>query len=480
MTENQSANTSPEGFAAGGAAGVAGGGSGPSPDAPWPVAQLNSKVKQWIERLGHIWVEGQVTQVNMKPTWKLSYVTLRDVEQEASVQVTLSTSTLRSMATPLKNGDRVVMYGKPAFYAGRGSFSLWVTKVRHVGVGELLARIEELKRALAAEGLFDPRLKRPLPFLPRRIGLITGRGSAAERDVLSVAQDRWPAVQFEVINTAVQGPNTVPEVVAALQKLEADPNVDVIIVARGGGSVEDLLPFSEEALSRAVSRMNTPVVSAIGHEPDNPVLDHVADVRAATPTDAAKRVVPDVIAEKQYLAELRERAAGALRGWVAGEKRSLTDIRSRPVLSDPLLPVTRQQELIDEAIQRKDRALGMAVRERRNHIMSLKAQVNALGPSQTLARGYSVVQVVPRDGSGPAVVTTVDDVQPGSQLRIRVADGSVTAAAMAVQAAPGGVDTKVGTKKDTDAAGQKTTTQKTAPHTDDNIDSNNSTEKAEG
>ncbi|WP_246394988.1 exodeoxyribonuclease VII large subunit [Corynebacterium anserum] len=397
-------------------------------------------MKQWIERLGHIWVEGQVTQVNMKPSWKLSYVTLRDVEQEASVQVTLSTSTLRSLTTPLNNGDRVVMYGKPAFYAGRGSFSLWVTRVRHVGIGELLARIEELKRALAAEGLFDPRLKRPLPFLPRRVGLITGRGSAAERDVLSVAQDRWPAVQFEVINTAVQGPNTVPEILAALEKLESNPDVDVVIVARGGGSVEDLLPFSEEALSRAVSRMTTPVVSAIGHEPDNPVLDHVADVRAATPTDAAKRVVPDVLAEKQYVMELRQRAAGALRSWVAGEKRSLSDLRSRPVLADPLLPVTRQREIIEEALQRKDRALGMTVREKRNQITSLKAQVNALGPSQTLARGYSIVQVVPRDGSGPAVVTTVNDVQPGSQLRIRVADGAITAAAMAVQAAPGGTE----------------------------------------
>lgn len=416
--------------------------SPPSEAAPWPVAELNAKVKQWVERLGHIWVEGQVTQVNMKPTWKLSYVTLRDVEQQASVQVTLSTSTLRSMTTPLKNGDRVIMYGKPAFYAGRGSFSLWVTKVRHVGIGELLARIEELKRALAAEGLFDQRLKHSLPFLPRRVGLITGRGSAAERDVLSVAQSRWPAVQFEVINTAVQGPTAVPQVIEALEKLDRDPTVDVIIIARGGGSVEDLLPFSEEALARAVSRVSTPTVSAIGHEPDNPVLDNVADLRAATPTDAAKTVVPDVLAEKQLLIELRGRASGALRGWVANERRGLHNIRSRPVLADPLLPVKQQQDIVRETMQRKDRALGLAVRERRNHISSLKAQVNALGPSQTLARGYSVLQVVPRDGSGPAVVTGVEQVQPGSQLRIRVADGSITAAAMGVQVAPGGVEKK--------------------------------------
>ncbi|OLT54987.1 exodeoxyribonuclease VII large subunit [Corynebacterium sp. CNJ-954] len=415
-------------------------GSPPSPtsaESPWPVHVVNDKVKGWIERLGHLWVEGQITQVNMKPSWKLSYITLRDVEKEQSIPLTCSTSMLRSMPTPLKNGDRVVVYGKPAFYSGRGSFSLWVSRVQHVGVGELLARMEQLKRALDAEGLFDLRLKRPLPFLPRRVGLITGRGSAAERDVLAVAHDRWPAVQTEVINTAVQGPQAVPQVLAALQQLESDPRVDVIIVARGGGSVEDLLPFSEEALVRQVSRMTTPVVSAIGHEPDNPILDNVADLRAATPTDAAKRVVPDVAAELELVTELRDRAAGALRSWVANEQRGLSTVRSRPVLADPLLPIRREQDLVSEARERNDRALGITIRDMRSQVTSLKAQVNALGPSQTLRRGYSVVQVLPRDHTPAQVVTTVDDVTPGSQLRIRVLDGSVTAAAMAVQRAEG-------------------------------------------
>lgn len=408
-----------------------------SAESPWAVHQLNLQIKQWVERLGHIWVEGQITQVNMKPTWKFSYITLRDVEQEMSVSVTMNTSTLQKLPTPLRNGDRVVMYGKPAFYAGRGSFSLWVTQVKPVGIGELLARIEHLKRALAAEGLFDPRLKTPLPFLPHKVGLITGRGSAAERDVLAVSHDRWPAVQFEVINTAVQGVNAVPEVIAALQKLEANPDVDVIIVARGGGSVEDLLPFSEEALARQVARMRTPVVSAIGHEPDNPVLDHVADLRAATPTDAAKRVVPDVAAELQYVLELRSRASSALRSWVGQERRHLDSVRSRPVMNNPLLPVTKQRDLIEEAMQRKDRALHNIIRHLRSEVHSYKAQVNALGPSQTLARGYSIVQVIPRDGSGAQVVTSVEDVTPGSQLRVRVPDGSITAATMGVSAAPG-------------------------------------------
>ena len=281
-------------------------------ESPWPVRDLNTRVKQWIERLGHVWVEGQLAQINYKPSWRLSYVTLRDPQAEASVQLTCPSSLLRDM--DLSDGDRVVVYGKPAFYAGRGSFSLWVTQIRRVGVGELLARINALREALAREGLFDPVRKKPLPFLPRRVGLITGRGSAAERDVLAVARDRWPEVDFEVINTAVQGPSAVPEIVKALKVLDDAAGVDVIIIARGGGSVEDLLPFSEEALQRAVATCSTPVVSAIGHEPDNPILDNVADVRAATPTDAAKRVVPDVLAERELVAQLRARGRQAVVG----------------------------------------------------------------------------------------------------------------------------------------------------------------------
>ena len=291
-------------------------------EAPWPVRRLNAEVKGWIQRLGSVWVEGQLTQVNVKPTWKLSYLTLRDTESETSVQLTAPTSLIQGLASPLRDGDRVVVHGRPAFYEGRGSFSLWVTELRPVGIGELLARIERLRNQLAQEGLFDPSRKKPLPYLPRRVGLITGRGSAAERDVLSVAQDRWPAVDFRVINTPVQGATAVPEIIAALRQLDDDPSVDVIIIARGGGSVEDLLPFSEEALQRAVAAAVTPVVSAIGHEPDNPVLDNVADLRAATPTDAAKRVVPDVAEERALIAEGRSRMAAALRGWAIGKRKS--------------------------------------------------------------------------------------------------------------------------------------------------------------
>ncbi|MDK4300297.1 exodeoxyribonuclease VII large subunit [Corynebacterium propinquum] len=401
---------------------------------PWSVSTVNTEVKGWIERLGYLWVEGQLTQINMKPSWKLSYLTLRDVNQEMSVSLTASTALLQNLPTPIKDGDRIVVYGKPAFYAGRGSFSLWVTEIRHVGVGELLARIENLRRSLAAEGLFDASRKLPLPYLPRTIGLITGRGSAAERDVLSVARDRWPQVNFRVLNTAVQGAQAVSQVIEALEKLDADDEVDVIIIARGGGSVEDLLPFSEEALQRAVSAASTPVVSAIGHEPDSPVLDNVADLRAATPTDAAKRVVPDVAEEHALLDEARARMAQAVGQWVARERNNLDSLRSRPVLADPRTPINARRDELDTALSSIRREMRHVLGQETSRVAALRGQVSALGPASTLERGYSIVQVLPRDGDAE-VVTTLDQSPPGSQLRIRVSDGSITAAGMGTQRA---------------------------------------------
>lgn len=396
----------------------------------WPVHVLNQTVKGWIERLGRIWVEGQITKINYKPNWSLSYITLRDPEQEASVELTCSSSLLGRSQTPIREGDRVAVFAKPAFYAGRGSFSLWVTEIEPVGVGQLLARIEQLRRSLQAEGLFDVSRKKPLPFLPQKVGLITGRGSAAERDVLSISRDRWPEVQYSVINTAVQGARAVPEIIDALKLLDADPEVDVIIIARGGGSVEDLLPFSEEALQRAVAAAHTPVVSAIGHEPDNPILDNVADLRAATPTDAAKRVVPDAAAERELVASLQARATAALRGWVTREWQILSALRSRPVLANPLLKVERSEEEVARLKESARRSLSYFVSREETVITGLRRQVSTLGPSETLARGYAIVQVVPRDGQPPEVVTSYTQAPPGSQLRIRVGDGSLVAAAM--------------------------------------------------
>ena len=403
--------------------------SGQSPESPWAVRTLNSKIKQWVERLGSVWVEGQITQLNSKPNWAMAYITLRDVSAEMSIQLTCPLKVLKAMPTPPSSGDRVLVLGRPQFYAGRGSLSLQVTEMRPVGIGELLARIAALRQMMAAEGLFAPELKRTPPLLPHRIGLITGRGSAAERDVLSVARDRWPDVDFRVINTAVQGARAVPEILHALATLEADSSVDVIIVARGGGSVEDLLPFSDETLVRAVAEMTTPVVSAIGHEPDHPLLDDVADVRAATPTDAAKRIVPDVQAELQGIADTRERGRVLIAQRIERERDLIADLRLRPVLANPMTTIDQQHELLTQALTQIRRTTVHNLERRESDIMALRARVSALGPAATLARGYSIVQALP-PGEDPEVVTNISAAPPGTKLRIRVTDGSITAAAM--------------------------------------------------
>lgn len=397
-----------------------------SAEHPWPVRSVATKVAQWIARLGAVWVEGQITQIDVRQ--RTAFIVLRDPAADMSLQVTCPADLVRSAPVPLRDGSRVIMYGKLDFYTGRGSISLRVSEIRAVGVGELLARIERLRQLLAAEGLFDHRLKRPIPFLPKTIGLITGRGSAAEHDVRTVAESRWPAVRFEIRNTAVQGPTAVPQILTALADLDASPAVDVIILARGGGSVEDLLPFSDETLCRAIVQCTTPIVSAIGHEPDSPLSDYVADLRAATPTDAAKRVVPDAIAELALVGELRDRAAAALRGWVEREARVLRQLRSRPVLADPLRAVDERSEEIDRLIRTARKDVSRTVERESTHAGHLRERLATLGPAATLARGYAVVQRI--SGKDQHVVRSADDAPPGTQLRIRVTDGALNAAVM--------------------------------------------------
>ncbi|GGK47962.1 exodeoxyribonuclease VII large subunit [Nocardia camponoti] len=404
---------------------------GSSAEQPWPVRSIALKVSQWIDRLGSVWVEGQLTQITSRPGTRTAFLVLRDTSADMSLQLTCDPDLLRHSPIPLTEGSRVVVFGKLQYFTGRGSLSLRVTEIRPVGIGELLARIERLKALLAAEGLFDARRKQPLPFLPGTIGLITGRASAAERDVLSVAQSRWPAVCFEIRNTAVQGPTAVPQMLTALADLDRNPHVDVIVLARGGGSTEDLLPFSDEALCRAVSNARTPVVSAIGHEPDNPLLDLVADLRAATPTDAAKRIVPDAAAESAAVAEWRARSAAALRGWVRRELSVVTQLRSRPVLADPLRELTHRHDEVERLRLTARRDVERMLRTQETATRHLREKLTAVGPAATLARGYAVVQRV----AGPErhVVRSIDDSPAGSQLRIRVADGAVTAAALGAQ-----------------------------------------------
>ena len=402
-----------------------------SAEQPYPVRSVAVKVAQWIERLGSIWVEGQVTQINLRPGTRTAFLVLRDASVDMSLSLTCDPDLLRRLPVPLTEGSRVVVYGKLHFFTGRGTVSLRVTEIRAVGIGELLARIERLKALLTAEGLFDARLKRPLPFLPATIGLITGRASAAERDVLSVAQNRWPAVRFVIRNTAVQGPTAVPQMLEALAELDGDPDVEVIVLARGGGSVEDLLAFSDEALCRAVAAARTPIVSAIGHEPDNPLLDLVADLRAATPTDAAKRIVPDAAAELAGVRDMRARSAAALRGWVQREAHTITQLRSRPVLSDPLRELNHRHDELERLRTAARRNVEQLLRGESTTTLHLREKLTAVGPAATLARGYAVVQRV----AGPErhVVRSIDDSPAGSQLRIRVADGAVTAAALGTQ-----------------------------------------------
>jgi exodeoxyribonuclease VII large subunit len=394
-----------------------------SPEEPWPVRTVARKIAQWIDRLGAVWVEGQLTQVSARPGTGTAFLTLRDPAADVSLNLTAPMGLVRDAAAPLREGQRVVVHGKPSYFFGRGTLSLRVDEVRAVGVGELLARIERLRALLAAEGLFDAARKRRPPRLPGRIGLITGRASAAEHDVVTVAQDRWPAARFRVLNTAVQGALAVPQMLDALAALDADPSIDVIVLARGGGSVEDLLPFSDEALCRGVARCRTPVVTAIGHEPDTPLVDQVADVRAATPTDAAKCVVPDVAEESAHLAHLRHRARRALHAWVEREEATVARLRHRPVLADPLGPIAVRADAVAGLRDRGRRVVDAAVARREADLRHLTASLTALGPAATLARGYAIVQHGP-EVSAP-VLRSAADAAVGDVLRVRLGDGAV-------------------------------------------------------
>ncbi|WP_274561733.1 exodeoxyribonuclease VII large subunit [Streptomyces spiramyceticus] len=389
-----------------------------SADAPLPVGQVSRLIGGWIDRLGSVWVEGQITQLSRRPGAGVVFLTLRDPSHDISVGVTCYRKVFDPIADVVAEGARVVVHAKPEWYAPRGQLSLRATEIKPVGIGQLLARLEQLKKLLAGEGLFALDRKRPLPFLPQRIGLITGRASAAERDVLENARRRWPAVRFEVRNVAVQGVSAVAQVVQAVKDLDELPDVDVIIVARGGGSVEDLLPFSDEQLVRTVAGCRTPVVSAIGHEPDSPLLDLVADLRASTPTDAAKKVVPDVGEELVRVQQLRDRALRTVQGLMDREERGLAHTLARPVMERPHRMVDEREAAVDALVARSRRTLGHLLDRADSELSHTRARVLALSPAATLERGYAVLQ---RPDGG--VVRSPDEVAPGDELRARVAEG---------------------------------------------------------
>jgi len=388
-----------------------------SAERPVPVRTVLQLVGGWIGRLGRVWVEGQIAELTRRGG--SVYLTFRDPIAAVSVRVIAARQVYDDAGAPAE-GARVVINARPDFNASRGSFSLAALEIRAIGVGELLARLERLKRELTAEGLFSAERKRRLPFLPQVIGLICGRDSAAQRDVQENAARRWPAVRFRVEQVAVQGPYAVAEVTDALHRLDADAEVDVIVIARGGGSIEDLLPFSDESLVRAVAACRTPVVSAIGHEQDTPLLDYVADLRASTPTDAAKRVVPDVAEQLKQIRDLRERGRRCLAGWLDRETAWLESVRSRPALADPVRELERQAEQVD-ALRRRARVCVDGTLNRAGDDLShVTARLRALSPASTLRRGYAIVQKDKR------VIRTAEEVQPDDELTVRFESDQIT------------------------------------------------------
>jgi exodeoxyribonuclease VII large subunit len=393
-------------------------------DEPWPVRVVSQKLSAWIAKLGWVWVDGQVAQISRRPGTSVVFLTLRDPSADLSLTVTAHRDVLDTGAPELSEGARVTLHAKPEFYPSRGTLSLRADEIRQVGLGELLARLEKLKKLLNAEGLFARERKRRLPFLPHRIGLITGRASAAERDVLMNTRRRWPAVDFRVINVPVQGPTAVPQIIDALKVLDNDDTIDVIVLARGGGSVEDLLPFSDEALCRAVFGCRTPVVSAIGHETDAPLVDYVADLRASTPTDAAKRIVPDLAEETRLIGAARGRLDRAVDNLLDREGHRIASMRSRPVLARPHVLLNQRADDIGRLRERADRVLDHRRRAAGEELRHTVARLRALSPAATLQRGYAIVQRA--DGH---VVRAAAEVARGDTLRLRLADGELTATA---------------------------------------------------
>ncbi|HEX3337420.1 MAG TPA: exodeoxyribonuclease VII large subunit [Jatrophihabitans sp.] len=389
-----------------------------SAESPVPVRVVAMRIGEWISRLGEIWVDGQIAQLSRRPGVATQFLTLRDPDANISLTVTCPRGVLPDSVA---EGSRVVMRARPDFYLERGTLSLRATEVRQVGLGELLAQLEARRRLLAAEGLFATDRKRPLPFLPRTIGLITGRAGAAERDVVENARRRLPAARFRLENVAMQGPNAVTEVVAALLRLDRDPEVDVIVIARGGGSVEDLLPFSNETLVRAVAAAFTPVVSAIGHESDRPLLDFVADLAASTPTDAGKRIVPDLAEELRQVTELRTRVRSSVRTRIARESELMAGLPQR-LRRTVRARLDREADDTRALQDRSRRRLTGLIDAERADLVHIRARVRVLSPQATLDRGYAIVRLP--DGT---VVRVPADAR--GRLRVRVAGGEFDAAA---------------------------------------------------
>jgi exodeoxyribonuclease VII large subunit len=379
-----------------------------SSDKPVPVRVVSEAISDYINRLGQIWVEGEIAQLNDRAGSGMVYMRLRDPSVDMYLEVTCPRGVFKA-TTPLSENARVVIHSKVNFYTPTGRLSLSAKEIRQVGVGELLARLEALKKVLAAEGLFALERKKPLPFLPNKIGLICGRASAAEKDVKENARRRWPSVRFETREVAVQGADAVIQVSAALRELDADPEVDVIIITRGGGSFEDLLPFSDEGLVRLAASCTKPIV---------------ADLRASTPTDAAKRVVPDFHEEQSKIQNLRDRADRKVNDLVVLEMTKIVNLIQRPVMRDPIVMVTSREEIIRGFKSRSFMSMNSRLLRAYDEVAHIAARVRTLSPQATLDRGYSVVQKT----SG-SIVTDPAELKAGEEIRLRLAKGVAIATA---------------------------------------------------
>ena len=394
----------------------ANGNNSSSPEEPWSLQRLSENLGAYIERLGAVWVEAEITQ------WGGSgghiYGRMKDVENDVTVDITIWRSQRERLPEGIGQGDRVLARVKPSWYQKGGKLSMNVLEMRHAGIGALLEQIEKLRRTLQEEGLFDLERKKPLPFLPQLIGLVTGKDSDAEKDVLTNARLRWPDVQFHIAHSAVQGDRAVPELIAALDAVEQVGGVDVIIIARGGGDFQHLLPFSDEALLRRVAALEIPVVSAIGHEADRPLLDDISDLRASTPTDAAKRVVPDVVEEKRLIVDLSRRLRHRIDGIIDGEWDRLKLFRERPVLRFPETTVDAHAEDLLRLIQRGVDITDNLIERGISEVQGLRASVRALSPQGVLDRGYAIA----RTPTGE-VISDIDSVSVGDEVSVLVARG---------------------------------------------------------
>lgn len=391
-----------------------------SSESPAPVRVVSEAIKEYVERLGPIWIEGEISELNER-SGGMAFMRLRDTSVDMSLSVMCYKSVLATVQ-PLPANARVVIHAKASWFTKNGSLTLSAKEIRQVGIGELLARLEALKALLAAEGLFSADRKVNLPKLPRKVGLICGRNTDAEKDVVENARRRWPAVEFEIREVAVQGVAAVVEVSAALRELEDIEDVDVIIITRGGGSFEDLLPFSDESLVRLAASCETPIVSAIGHEKDSPLLDLVADYRASTPTDAAKRVVPDIEQEIADINKIRDRIYRRLVSTIDYELNQISQLRNRPVMKDPSVMVKVRLEELNALRDRSHRGFKALLEIEKKEIKGVIAHLRSLSPQSTMDRGYSVVQS--DDGK---IVRDATKLKAGTLLRIRAAKGEAKA-----------------------------------------------------